>query len=775
MESVTKNDKTQNINMAPQASKTSENKSDGKDGKTTEEKVMLKWKSDFVLPGGHRYVDLEKNVEKKPKEFIQFAKKLAKDGLYAISEKHGQFYKSVGERYPDGTIKIHTEAILDGQWKLPKKLEQLNDPWKKDDKKDDKASAGKNSWADQTELENMKDNLLGNSNQFDGFGNGAALPVDKEKIILEELEKKDQVEGQTGKPKYAQLLEGVDVVKLVVKHLWYKPGENFPKPPTWNEYRQLLFDIMKLDSDDIETFTPSRFGQQAGQWFVCIRLKKDLNLKQTYEKVKGCFTFGLKVAQNGTAEYVPRWQAKIDGFEPEEKIERKKFKLRLSKELGIKPHMVLSAARKVMKVMGRGILKERYDVNTGLVDKKGVGLGTGIYYFYVQKEENVNYPTYLDVNGYQIKIWTPERDLDFEQWLAENPRMPRSDFESTRYEKKIKENSEPKKPAPIINDFTPDFRAIIEEQLRQDNEKKLKQQKEKHEMEEAKRRAGLRKEGNEDLVTEGGKATKITETAADEDSEGEEIVLNAVSNTSTPINHDDSKKEFNKETIPMNDVSMGNKSESDEDTKSDDEPNESGGSNETVTAKRNREQASLDATNSTEKQPRKIANLDTSNGGSGDSDSDEVSDGDNDDKEENKEKVDADQNGSEAVDFDDLPLSAKTHRNEVAKGTKDENDSYQTPKLDRFITLINMESKQLSTEEIKEVLEIAEARTKTGQKITAEKRDTWVRYFNIVKDDREKVIKKLEADQKKVVEAAEEAETAPKRQGFIGGLASFLG
>ena len=86
-----------------------------------------------------------------------------------------------------------------------------------------------------------------------------------------------------------------------------------------------------------------------------------------------------------------------------------------------------------------------------------------------------------------------------------------------------------------------------------------------------------------------------------------------------------------------------------------------------------------------------------------------------------------------------------------------------------------MESKQLSTEEIKEVLEIAEARTKTGQKITAEKRDTWVRYFNIVKDDREKVIKKLEADQKKVVEAAEAAETTPKRQGVIGALANFLG
>ena len=762
MNSNTEKDNSQR--MAPNASKISGEENNF--GKESGDEILV-WSKQFELPIGHRHVDIDRNVGRKPDRFIKFAKKCIKDGYHAVTESQGRFYKCHAVKSADGVPKIHVKVIPDEDWNIPDSnpkrmtLENSADIWKSKSSED-----GASAWANEVENAQLRKGL-GSGRSFSGFGDGAKLPVD-EKKILEELEKKDQEEGQPGKPKYADILNEVDVVKLCITHLQYRSGENFPRPPAWREYRQLLFEVMGFDPDEIETFSASRYGQAPGSWFCCVRLKRNYDLKKTYESVKGKFLFGSTV-KDGKTTFHPRWEAKIEGFNPEDNIEKKKFKLRLSKEIGVKPHMVLAAARKVMKVVGRGILKERYDAATGLVDKKGNGLGTGVYYFYAQKEDHTNWPTSLTVNGYQIRLWSPERDLEYEKFLEENPNArSRGDFESTRYERKQKANAEDlDKPrvVPTIKDFTPNFRNIILEQERLEREKRLRDEKLKAGMD-ANKLADADENGanvdethkeiptnnDPDDVTDG--VNTVEDGKYDLTMEGfdnaDPFDFDVYKKSSTPIQPPKPKEKD--EALPI--IPEGNLvnlvteqiGEDDKKSKAESESDESGedDEDETTKTKRSRSAASLDGPLSTEKNAKKAAK-----------DGDDQVAGDTTMNSENSTVNDS---GS----FDGKSLKEKTRYNEIMDGSKTEDDPIHTSNLDRFKILINMKSPSMSVEEIKELLEIAAWKTSSGKPINAKSRDNLVKYMNEVKENKEAIIARLENENSKDADSA--------KPGFFSGL-----
>ena len=421
-----------------------------------------------LLPG-HRFVDLNT----KGPRFREWARKL--DPEYVISAFGGQIYLNRLVEKLDGTFEVKAVIQEHEQWtnvsqssamssQLKKK--SLGGPVQLVDKPNTWNSGS--SWANEVENSSQ---TLGNSASYSQFGKGASAPAPSmsyKDVALgnDKVENKDEEDDPKGKPKYWDLLGGVDVVRVVCSHHEYRAGQAYPRPPSWEEYKQLVFDIMKINPDDIEGLVTTRYGVQAGAWMLSIRLKTNYNLKKTYEKCNGCFRFGV---DSDTRMFKHRWNAEIEGFDPDKNIEKQKFKLRLNKEVGVKPQHVLSAAKRVMKVVGRGILKERYPKESGLVDSSGQGLGTGFYYFFAAKEDDKRFPEFLNVNGYRIRIWTPERDEELEKKIQEDPnyRRNRRNPDESRNEMKSdkpskpKEQSEPK----VIPDFMPNYVETINDKI----------------------------------------------------------------------------------------------------------------------------------------------------------------------------------------------------------------------------------------------------------------------------------------------------------------------
>ena len=553
----------------------------------------------ITLRNGHRFVDISSSAKGRSGEFYAWARSLSKD--QQISEFNGNVFINILKEKEDGSNYTYTQMVTSEVWhgkgisqlfqqsksgnkssinstrslSRPSQLHNVHNVW------DNKSSNETSSWADTVAAANAEVRLgpeFGGKNVFSKFGNGALSQKSQSPTKHNDQEtedmKKDEADEPMGKPQYHELLDSVDVIRVICSHHGYKVGQAYPKPPAWEEYKQLIFYFMHINPNDIEDLVPVRHGVQAGAWLLNIRLNKNYDLKKSYGKCNGQFKFGVDKI---TKTFTHRWDAEIEGFDPEKNIEKQKFKLKLSKEIGVKPHHILSAAKRVMKVVGRGIFKERYPKESGLVDGEGRGLGTGFYYFFAAKEEGVVFPEFLKVNDYRIRIWTPQRDEELENKIQADPtlrRNRRQDPDESRNPLKPpgSRGTRVPKPPTVLPDFMPDYAKMEEETEQRKEEIRIQKELEEKEKKEAAEAAGENPEAEDDVVDENPKETVNEKEGTNDGKSTTEKENNLVTpgkgenptpKTSTP--EDGSKLET---TLSAIDEETKESTEDDDDTKS---------------------------------------------------------------------------------------------------------------------------------------------------------------------------------------------------------------
>ena len=712
----------------------------------------------IVLQKNHKFVDISPQaVTTRSPNFYNWARSLPKG--YAVSECSGNIYLNWIHQQMDGKFVTKTVLKTSDTWngpksviphpkptvrKPPSQLVEKSDLWNnfRDEPKSD--------WATES-IENMS--TLGNSSRFVGFQNGSRIQnpqnqqTQPEKEAQDEAntpqqsnngDQKDEEAEPTGKPKYYELLSGVDVIRVVCTHHNYKVGEPYPKPPAWEEYKQLIFDIMCINKDDIDDIVPLRHGVQAGAWLLLIRLRTRYNLKNTYEKCAGKFEFGVDKKTKG---FVHRWDAEIEGFDPEKNVEKRKFKLRLTKEIGVKPHHVLAAAKRVMKVVGRGILKERYPAESGLVDSEGRGLGTGFYYFFAQKEQGVNYPEFLKVHDYRIRIWTPERNEELEKEIQANPDLRRNRRIDPDESRNVAKKNDPLKPRvqrepKVLNNFMPDYkdRLIEEAEQRLEEERLAKLEKEKRDAED-----GKDGEGSDDVVSvepanAGEKGEAVATPPGDGAVENGEVtpMKNTDENpkTSTPsqdhqLQTIDEKIEEKIEDSEDSSDSSGSGSDADNEPK----PDNSGKSKKKKAAKRNRSKNDSEAEARTKKAKKFVENC------MEEKDKDEV-------RRRNEEIAEGDDaDAKEDVDksLHHLTTTQLEATSDVLNGTRFDD------RVERFNDILGKKPKDIGAVDLIWILNATGWKTSKGNAITSTNKDRLLTYFRELQQRRDQALDQLKA------------------------------
>ena len=639
----------------------------------------------MALPKGHFFLNPQ-NFSEKFKVFFR----QQKPGT-TVTQCQGLWYRHTPREDGDGNVTWEMREIREDDWKDLKVPSEMKSPQKQRPQKpslvntevrfneaantnDDKVeSVG--SWADNVAGE--KSNLqkaglkLGGSSSFKKFGGGAAMPASPSAEVSNATNDENHngaetvgngvasaaddvtnVNTNTGRQKYSELLGNVDVIRLAVTHSSYRAGEQPPRPPDLREYRQLVQDIMRVNLDDVENLRPERRSAQTGHWSCYVKLKKRYDLRKSYESVKGKFQFGLK---SDGKSFTPRWTAEIMGFDPENNVPKQKFKFKLAGEIGITPNMILAEAKKVMKITGKGIYKERYNVNTGLVDSKGMGIGTGFYYFWAIVEDGVVFPDYVKVGDWRIYLKKPERDRELEQQIKDDPSL-RRDRRGLNPEGLNDSRLPPRPPrtqtrtpaAPkVMTDFTPNFASIMEEQAKE-NEKK------------AEAEAALRaeKEAGEAAKLEAEAAAKAEAEKAEtkRDGEGEEEVEKE-KEEDTKIEDSPSK------AIPLPDLTGAGDAKVDDEVEDMELSKISGAHGDESTPLKNTENTETTAGDGSYNKE-----VDT---GDDDDDGDEDDDDDESEEDNNDDKKAQDQNGSKKRKLSEEERAERVVRMKYAEGILD--------------------------------------------------------------------------------------------------------